>query len=831
MKLRGFARYTLLAAMLPSLTFPAVSAISQTASAPPQGDPGAQPTSGAQAGNGQNQPGQDAVSQQQKIQVNDTVTVTAPGEDRDEQSINHELLQEAAPGTSPIAVLGRLPSVEVTKSDPFGAYEWALRINVRGFNQNQLGFTLDDVPLGDMSYGNLNGLHISRALIDEDMGHITVSQGTGSLAVASNSNLGATVQFYSSDPEDKRHFDIHETLGSYNDTRTFGRYDSGLLGSSGTKFYIAGAYQRADKWKSAGEINQHYYQINGKLTQALGSKGTFTYFLDYSNRAEVDYQDLNKVWVNTLGYNWDNFGNWGQSLQAANAYNAQGKTGYTVFSSIPTTFPNPVSQLQSAPGDLSNDPEDAGYYGASGLRKDLLTYASLKNALTSHLSLAVTGYGHRNDGRGLWFTPYLPTFDVNANQVSPISLRTSEYGISRGGVVASLAYETSKNLVEGGAWFEKESFDLARRYYATSLASPGHSLYNFPTNPFYTQWAYTFPETVYQLHLQDTYRFTPNLNVSAGFKAIETNQNGILAGYNQGVNLAPTSTAASYAQGSLESGKPFLPQFGADWKIDSKNEIFADVARNVRAFQAGGNGFGTSPWGTTQAGFNALTNNLQPESSWTEEGGYRYNGSSRVQAQASFFHINFSNRLLATEQGAAIAGNASLLSNVGGVTTNGADAAANIRLAPGWTLYNAFTFSRSAYDSNYSAGGAVVPTAGKITVDSPETMYKNELSYHRGNFEVHADSDFIGKRYFTYTDDNAVGSRIVANFGTSYHKDEVGPFDQLKLQFNMFNIAGNKYWDTIGTNGFVASDPTSVANNTLQEGFPRAFSGTFTARF
>ena len=130
-----------------------------------------------------------------------------------------------------------------------------------------------------------------------------------------------------------------------------------------------------------------------------------------------------------------------------------------------------------------------------------------------------------------------------------------------------------------------------------------------------------------------------------------------------------------------------------DWKLNSTSEIFADTARNVRAFQAGGNGFGTSPWGTTQSGFDALTNNLQPETSWTEEGGYRYTGKA-VQAQASFFHINFSNRLLAIQQGAAIAGNASLLSNVGGATTNGADAAANVRFGSGWNLFNAITFSR-----------------------------------------------------------------------------------------------------------------------------------------
>jgi iron complex outermembrane receptor protein len=787
------------------------------------------PDPAAAAPLGQAQSGQDTTPAK-KVEVHESVTVTAPGEDRNVQTVGHDLLQEAPAGTSPIAVLAHLPSVEVTKSDPYGAYEWALRINVRGFSQNQLGFTLDDVPLGDMSYGNLNGLHISRAIIDEDLGRVVVSPGTGSLAVASNSNLGATVQFYSADPAEKRHFDIQQTFGSYNGYRTFGRFDSGSLGRHGTRFYVAGVYQRADKFKGGGDINQHYFQFNGKLTQPLGGKGLFTYYVDYSNRAEVDYQDLNKVWVNTLGYKVDNFGDWNTSLQAANAYNAQGKTGYPVFSTIPTVFPGTIPLLQKSYGDLSNDPEDVGYYGASGLRKDFLTYASVKYALTSHLNFAVTAYGHRNDGRGLWFTPYLPSFDQIGTPVSPISLRTSEYGISRGGFVTSLTWETGKNMLEGGVWYEKEKFDLARRYYGTTLASPSHSLYDFPKNPFYTQWAYTFPEFVLQAHLQDTFRITRKFSASAGVKGITTHITGNLTGFNQGLNLAPTTTAASYAQGELSSGKNLLPQFGVDWKLNNASELFADVARNARAFQAGGNGFGTSPWGTTQAGFNALTSSLQPETSWTEEGGYRYTGKA-VQAQASFFHINFANRLLAIQQGAAIAGNASILSNVGGVTTNGVDGGANIPIKGGWSLYNAITFSKTTYDSNYLANGVVIPTGGKVTVDSPRVLYKNELAYRRGGFESHVASDIMGKRYFTYTDDNSVPGRATVDFGTSYHRDEVGIFDQVKIQFNVFNLANNKFYETIGTNGFVASDPTSVNNNTLQVGFPRAFTGTLTARF
>ncbi len=770
-----------------------------------------------------------ADQQKQTISVKDEVNVTAEGETRDVQSVDQKLLLESTPGTSPIAALAHLPSVEVTSADPYGAYEWALRISVRGFNQNQLGFTLDDVPLGDMSYGNLNGLHISRALIDENLRTAVLSQGTAALQTASTSNLGGAIQFLSTDPSEKQGFEATQSFGSFSGTRTFARFDSGLLHTH-TKVFVDGVYQSSDKWRGVGPLRQSYYQFNTKLQQFVGSKGVFTAYADFSNRQEVDYQDENKLWVKAFGYHTDNFGDWGVSLQAANAYNAQGGGGH-VFAGIPTTFPLNIPSIQSGFGDLSNDPEDVGYYAAGGLRKDFLSYLKYDYSITPHLTSKTVVYGHHNAGTGLWFTPYLATYDpATGAPISPISERTSEYRIARGGFIQTVSYVVGRNTVEGGVWFEKESFDLARRFYGTTLQGPQFSIYDTPKNPFWTQWAYNFPTNLFQVHLQDEYKITQKILLQAGFKTSETYTTGTLVGFNQGLDLNPTDTAANYAQGKLTSGKPFLPQVGVDWKLSGGNEVFGDVAENTRAFQAGGKGFGTSPWGTTQAGFDALTNNLKAESSWSEEAGFRHT-SNHVQGQASYFHVDFSNRLLAIQQGPGIAGNAALLSNVGGVTTNGLDGALTYRLNNGWSLYNAATFSKSTYNSDYTSGTTVIPTGGKIVVDSPEFLYKNELSYSKKGFDAHIGSDFLGKRYFTYTDDNSVDGRWVADFGTSYHTEEVGPFNQLKLQLNFSNLFNNKYWGTVGTNGFVASDPTSIANNTLQPGSPLAVTGTFSARF
>ena len=755
----------------------------------------------------------------QKLSTTDEVTVTAEGATRDIQTIDQKQLLEATPGTSPIAILGRLPSVSIESADPYGAYEWAVRISVRGFNQNQLGFTLDDIPLGDMSYGNLNGLHISRALIDENLGHATLSQGTGALETASTSNLGGAVQFFSTEPSDKRGFVAQQSFGSFAGSRTFVRYDTGTLPGR-TRLFVDGVYQSSDKWRGQGPIRQSYYQFNTKLVQPIGTRSLLTAYADYSNRQEVDYQDDNKVWVNKLGYHWDNYGNWADSVQAANACNGVGN------------YPTQIASLTA-----DEDPCDAGYYAAGGLRKDFLGYIKYETALTSHLTWKSSIYGHHNNGAGLWFTPYLATYDSMYQAVSPISERTSEYRIARGGVLSSMSYDAGRNKLEGGIWFEKESFDLARRFYATTMDGPGRSIYDTPTFPFFTQWAYNFPTNLFQIHLQDEFKLTSSFAIQAGFKTSETYTNGILTGYDQiGYNsghslLNAKDTEANYAQGKLTSGKPFLPQVGINYKFGKGNEIFGDVAENARAFQAGGKGFGTSPWGTTQAGFNALTSNLKAEGSWSEEVGFRHN-DNHLQAQASYFHVNFSNRLLAISQGPGIAGNAAILSNVGGVTTNGADGAITARFYNGWSLYNALTYSNSTYNADYNASPTkVIATGGKTVVDTPKVLYKNELTYNHKGFDIHAGSDYMSKRYFTYTDDNYVDGRMLGDFGTSYHMDEVGPFSQLKLQLNVYNLASTKYWATIGTNGFVASDPTSVNNNTLQTGTPRTITGTFTVKF
>ncbi|WP_375182668.1 TonB-dependent receptor plug domain-containing protein, partial [Sphingomonas adhaesiva] len=107
------------------------------------------------------------------------IVVYGSGRVRQEQTVTKAAIDILPPGSSPLKAVARLPGVALQSSDPFGSYELGTRLSVRGFNQSQMGYTLDGVPLGDMFYNNHNGLHISRAIAAENIARVDVSQGAG----------------------------------------------------------------------------------------------------------------------------------------------------------------------------------------------------------------------------------------------------------------------------------------------------------------------------------------------------------------------------------------------------------------------------------------------------------------------------------------------------------------------------------------------------------------------------------------------------------------------------------------------------------------------------
>lgn len=720
------------------------------------------------------------------------IVVYGRGETRQVQTLDAQDISAAPLGTSALKVLEKLPSVSFQSANALGTNEWSTRIAVRGFNQNQLGFTLDGVPLGDMSYGAFNGLHISRAIASENIGRTSLSQGAGALDTASSSNLGGTLEFYSRKPTDDFGVDLQGSFGSENAWRVFGRIDTGDLGG-GTKGYISVSHIDAPKWKGQGK--QEAWQINSKLVMPISEAVTATFFLNHSNFKDDDYMDTSPALIAKYGWDWDYIRN-DYTTARAIATNLQ----------LGTYCANYAGYTQTICGDDT-------YYDGYGLRKDWLGGLKLEAQLSDAVSLDISPYYHSNEGLGTWWTPYVPTPGG-----SSLSVRSTMYDIERFGVTTALTAKVGDHELKLGGWFETNDYILQRVHFplaagTTSSIGPRE----WPSSPpFLTPFRYFMDINTTMMFIQDTWQATDKLKITAGFKGLQVTID------NTYDPTSSSSLAARDTSGKLKSKDMFLPQVGLNYEFSDSVEGFASYAENMRAFT-------TQPFLTNRAGFQAIVNTIKPETSWTVEAGLRFN-TGMFTGSIAGYHVKFNNRQLSVQPCAIVVGCASILSNVGSITTNGVEMAGTFKLTPSVSLSGSYAYTDAQYDQD-TLSGIVYATGGKQVVDTPKHLFNAELAYDDGNLFGSVSVNAQSKRYYTYINDNSVAGRTLVNASIGYRfGEDGGALSGLEVQLNGTNLFDKQYIATLGQNGLTFSDPGGTLQSMLV-GAPQQFFVAVRKRF
>ena len=767
------------------------------------------------------------------------LVVTATRTTRSSVTLAGQETQKILPGVSPLKAIETLPGVVFETADPWGNNEQNEALFVHGFSTQQLGYTMDNVPLGDQQYGNYNGLSVSRAVTSENVGKVQLSSGAGSLGVASTSNLGGAIEAYSSDPLKERTFDVRETAGSYATTRTFLRLDTGTFSflNGDAAFYVSGLHHDAQAWDFDG--HQIDNQVNLKFVRD-GARTKFTLFADWDDKVEPN-EDATS------------FGNQ-QTTAAANF------TPYT----REFMYPNVAGCVNyiapsNANGNLPGTPPTAAGNNftncfSAAQRTDLLTYAKLDYKVTDNFTWSNQVYEHYDYGRGIvagpinqaglpgLFAAYYPNLidtptgqpaaptaagiGAAANQGNKYTLqnitnlfggtgyevRTTEYRINREGLLSTANWNVGNNQIEAGVWWEHNESAQHRVWYPFSPANNDVTPYDVPNGAkAFTQYYAQFFVNDVQLHIQDQWRVLPNLLLQAGWKASLQTANGQFP-INQ-VNLpylAPTSSSyVQYPSGSITSNDWFLPQVGATYDLNPNTQFFFNVQKNMRQFipyGAGSNFYGFSPWSLgNQAAFNLFKSTVHPETSWTYDLGVRGHVAlnagflTGIEGQANFYHVDFANRLLNVAPYSFINPAPAILVNVGGVTTNGVDIAGTLHFGSHFALYDAVSYNKSTYDSSYSSGttngvASVVATAGKWVPLTPDWTNKTILSTHWGPFEAQINGDYIGRRYVTYLNDLQVPGTFQAGLEASYRLDVSGTkwVRSAKVSANVTNIGDTK---------------------------------------
>lgn len=655
-------------------------------------------------------------------------------------------IQKILPGTAPLRAIQALPGVTFTTADPWGNNEQNTQLYVHGFNAQQLGYTFDDMPLGDQSYGNFNGLSPQRAVISENVNRVVLSTGAASLGTASTSNLGGAIETYSSDPSSTFGIRASQTVGSYGTSRTYRRVDTGDMGGGNT-LYLSGVRQRARAWDFNGI--QGGYHANAKFVHD-DPTGKLTLYFSYSDKTEPNEDGTTRgpgityqPYIRPFLY---------PDFDAALAY-------------IAATGAPPAAEGVNY----------RNYYSAAQ-RTDYLTYAKYEWRIAENVNWSNQAYFHHNDGVGLiagplgaiglpaMFAIYFPGQDQLAlTGNSGYATRASEYENDRHGLLSTLRMELGDHNIQLGAWYEHNKATQYRRWYALDINNPS-TPYQRPRNPLVTQFGFSASYDVVQLHLQDQWQVTPALTLQAGFKSSLQWAKGRppvqpLPGSLPGTTVLP--------EGKITSHKGFLPQVGARWNVTSSEQIFVNAQKNLRQIATGG---GLSPWGLgSQAAFDLFRDEVEPETAWTYEAGIRSRRSlnlgplTAIEGQINYYHVDFKDRLLSVSAAPSlnIVGGAQIIRNVGNVKTDGVDAALTLRFGQTFSLYNALSYNRTIYQDNYNTGTTTVQTAGRKVPGSPTWMNKTIATLSFGSFEVQANADYVGKRYVTFTNDQSVPSTFL----------------------------------------------------------------------
>ena len=743
--------------------------------------------------------GQDAAAARRAAAARDsvqrlrTVEVVASrvgrGRTRAASAVEAVDLHLAPAGTSALKVVERLPGVNMQSADPFGTYEWSNRITMRGFQTQQIGQTFDGITLGDMSYGNFNGLGIGRAIDPDNLGGATVLQGSGALGTSSSNNLGGVVQYTSADPLGRRTLSLSQMVGEANTFRTSGRYDTGLLtlgASTGLKAYVSVSRIDNDKWKGTGTrasrpadafigsrgglfgLGQTWQdQVNLKAQFFTGAHQVVAYY-GLSDRKEADYADLSLARWRESGRDWDQYDSW----------------------------PVAVTQAQGT------TPDEAYYNTAQGARRDNIAYLKGMFRVAEHARIEVQPYLHTNRGAGDWTAPsYGSSWSAD-----PIYFRQTQYSSQRYGTNARLTLDLPGNELEIGGWYEQNESTIRR---------VGWGLQNYVAGPavnFDNVLRLFFDRTgSYSTALgfvQNTNRLLGGrLKLNYGFKALD-----IRADFeNNGRTITGAKTLPDSARPgfSFPTKASFLPQAGAVFSATENDELFVNVSENVNALPYSPQ---SGVYNTDARGFQLFRDRTKSERATTVEGGYRIRRGP-VEGSLTLFNVAYRNRLVGVSVCPLTATCVSSFANVGGVTSRGAEGLVAMTLAKGLTATASAAYTRATINDNYISGTAdTVKSSGKRVVDTPELLGNAQLRYQRGNLAAQVGARHVSDRYFSILNsaDSKVPAYTTVDANIEYTVRGLPGLRELTLRANALNLTDANYIGTIGTNGFTRTGDTQT---------------------
>lgn len=661
---------------------------------------------------------------------------------------------------NPLQALALLPSINSFSHDGTGLFGGGL--TVRGFNADQLGFTVNGVPVNDS--GNF-ALYPQEYVDQENICTESIAQGSPDVDSPHAGATGGNISLTTCDPENQRRARLSQTLGGLGLTRTYLRLDSGRFAADRAKVFLSYSHTEAEKWKGEGRARRDHFDA------------VFRFDLDADN-AILGSLLYNRA-VNHNIYN--------PTLAELNS------KGY--FVDYATTF---TPHLPPAGGSTQAESAQSPlYYGLSlNPFENVIASVSGSFKLGPNTSLKVQPYLWYGFGNGGWSERALRetsgllggAVDLNGDGDTIDTVRVARASITRTqrpGITAEINTSFGAHSLRAGLWYERAEHRQTRPVVRIDAdGTPAdrwlRECMRRVDGSCYQGRDWDTVSTAWQAYLSDAIAFDGERGTLTLALRTPHVRREVSVIRSEGENLPDYRIDKSFST--------VLPQVGLRYQIDRANHVFINVAKNFKA-----------PPNFAYTGANVRVVNgvvlpyadVRPETSVMTDLGWRLQ-TPRGSVSATLFSAEFKNRqadafdpnnLVSTYQNAGRTRNRGLELEAGSAAFGG-----------GFTLYGSLTLQRSRLKDDLAVSAtASLPTAGKQMTLTPETMLGAALQYASGPWYARLKLKYTGRQYATLMNDEEVPAYTVGDLDLGYRFADQGWLKQPTLRMNVSNIGNARY--------------------------------------
>jgi iron complex outermembrane recepter protein len=715
-------------------------------------------------------------------------------------SITSAALMSAPAGITGLKMLESLPGFNVQANDALGMYEFGNSVSVRAFGFRQIGFLLDDIPMGRSD--QFGGSPIYRYVDNENLSRVTASAGSGDVSLASYASLGPIVSYITREPLDEMGGRVSFTRGSDDLMRVYGRIDTGE--HNGFSAFGSVSVIEGDLWRGPGTIDRTHFEAKARYRWETGSLTFQTVHNDY-----FDFDSPSITKAQYLGTAGDIFGRSGRGFAYIDYIPTPG-----AFGSPATATSLPITSATAPP--FSNTAYNQYFKFAINERKDHLYGLTLANTFGETISVSATAYYEDKNGYGVSPEAYVTSLaSHNAQRLIVAGLTAPkgiQYGLStadgtRKGLNSRISWDLGMHKLEAGVWLEDDDYHRTQNRFNVENGNPdGAPLLN---EPVHRQRDYDSNRKTTQIFLKDTIAlFDDALRVDVGFKGLSIDYS--IEGFRN-----PADYINRRQPRIEDSWKDlFLPQIGAVWSI-GREQIFASYSENMALPQGADDIF-------SQA--SPLAPGPDPETAKNYELGIRTNRPT-FNASLVAYMTSFTNRLQAFAS--IVPGSTTtetFFQNVGTVDAHGVEFSGQWKpeLFGGKVYFNTnLSYNISEFQNNFSTN----LIRGNTVPDFPKWLFQGGVTVEpMPGAVLNLSARHISKRFTNFTNAESTGGYMVysayIDIGDGF---EWGPFEEIKARINVDNLFDKDYLGTITTTIATPATFRPGPRRTVQVSFTTAF--------